>query len=305
MAAEEVRYDVLCEGHMINQGSESGFHFLQDWHRCKQYWYNTYRRQLAPKNRASALDFGTAIHEAMAEWYRGVRDRKELSDKTNAALAAFNSAMAVLKPTYYTPDRYEEDLFRGNLMLQEYAIKYAVEPWRVLAVEEDVQFTFPETGDVFTGRIDLVVEGDSRRYIVDHKTTAWNIASLNKSLMVSDQGTGYLWVWNDLHPDMYADGIIFNILRNVKGTSSFHQVLVIKTQEDLDRFKRESRWTLDEIAKYNSNPSAVYPRNTQSCFLYNRQCPFYDLCMGFAYEEGLKDVLFKDKEKDEDIYADY
>lgn len=279
---------------MQSTASESGIHFLQDFRRCQAYFYWKYVRDLEPKTKAPALIFGTAMHLALAAWYEALRKGESFDTRCSAALLVFREAMESERDQYFDEEKYDDDLIRGQILLQAYAVEYPNELWEVLAIEEPVEFVFPN-GDKFTGRVDLVVRNNDRVYIVDHKTTGWSIVSLSRYLTVSSQATGYIWLWNTAKP-YPVHGIIFNILRQYKQTNEFRQILVMKSDEDIERFKRESAKTLNSIAEAVSDPKYIWEHNDNSCFLYNRACPLLDLCFGSAYAEGLIGTQFKVRE---------
>lgn len=279
---------------MQSSASESGIHFLQDFRRCETYFYWKYPRALEPKTKAPALIFGTAVHLALAEWYTSMKQGEGFDQRLSKAMLVFRDAMESEREQYFDEQKYGDDLVRGQILLQSYAVEYPNETWEVLAVEEPLEYVFPN-GDVFTGRVDLVVKANDRIYIVDHKTTGWSMTSLSRYLQVSDQATGYIWLWNVSKP-LPVHGIIFNILRQYKTSNEFRQVLVMKTDEDIERFKRESAKTLNQIAEAVSDPNTVWVHNTNSCFLYNRACPFIELCFGSAYAENLIGTQFKVRE---------
>jgi hypothetical protein len=281
---------------MPGQASESGFHFLADYLRCQQYFYWKYPRALEPATKAPALIFGNNIHSALAAWYEAIKEGKDFDTKLASAQLAFRNGMEADRDQYMDTEKYDDDLIRGQILLQAYAVEYPMEPWEILEVEVPVEYTFPETGDKFTGRMDLVARANSRTYIVDHKTTGWSMSSLSRALGVSDQGTGYIWLWNVVHQNEPVDGIIFNILRSYKSSNEFRQALVMKTDEDIGRFKKESGFVLNEIAEKVSNPDAIWPRNTGACFLFNRPCQYLDLCFGSSYAEGLIGTAFVERQ---------
>jgi len=278
-----------------NEGaSSSGFHFLQDYLRCQQYFYWKYFRKLEPLWASPSLLFGDAIHKALEAWYIGLRDGMTTPERHLLAVQAFRSRLGEIKDSYKYTETFLEDRDRGKRIIDAYALEYAFEAWKVLDIERGLEYTF-ETGDKFTGRFDLAVTThQGRQYIVDHKTTGWGMANLIKTLNATDQSTGYLWLWNNTAPDyMRANGIIFNIIRSYKDSIDFKQHLVTKSDADLDRFKKDAGYTLEEIATKVTDPNRFrFVRNTASCYLYNRPCPYLDLCMGANYE-GLIGTMYK------------
>ncbi len=271
--------------------SEAGYHFLQDWRRCQQYWAWTYYYGLEPMHTSPVLMYGIAMHEAMEAWYLGVMHNQPAHQKVKDAKVMFLASLTSMKDNYLYEDTYLADVDKGLTTLEQYGLEYSKESFVVEktpdgqpALEISCRSVLP-TGDIFTGRLDLVVRGPQAiRYIVDHKTTGWAISMLERTLRVSNQATGYLWLWNEKYPELKAQAVIFNVLRNAKGSIDFRQVVVYKTEEDVERFKRDCTKTLNVIAEEVSKNNPIFTMNTDSCFKFNKACPYLELCQGSNYE---------------------
>ena len=272
-----------------NNASDSGFHFLQDYLTCQERFKWKYFYKLVPLWESPSMMFGDAFHAGMAAWY-SAHQVGIIAVKAKLVLAkdAFIDRMSTLEPKYKFRGTYNEDVERGKNCLDNYALEYPYETWKVVLVESTLSHTFEETGDRFTGRLDLgVVTHEQRRYVVDHKTTGWALANLIKSLGSSDQATGYIWLWNDNHPPEEAvHGVLFNIIRMYKDNPpEFKHYLVMKSDMDIERFERDAAYTLAEIAHKVADPTnARFVRNTGACFKYNRPCDYLDLCKGSNYQ---------------------
>jgi hypothetical protein len=262
---------------MPNAASESGFHFISDYQRCNKYFYWRYVKKLVSKYPATALLFGRAIHETLAEWF-----------KTMAVdiIPIFKTQMELIKDEFAEEAWYDEKMTDGLAMLESFLFNVP-RTWQPIAIEEPVETLIPVTGGSvkLTGRVDLVVKNDGMVYIVDHKTTGWGLASLCQSLSVSDQATCYLLLWNQSHSlDLQANGVIFNIMRKNKSVVECKQHLVMKTTDDLRRFRGDASYLLSEIMRKTTTPDQCFPMNTGSCFNFNKPCPYLDLCKGIPYE---------------------
>jgi len=276
---------------VANKVSDSGFHFMQDYIKCQQYFYWRYVKQLQPVHKPSPLIYGGAIHAGLEAWYKGMQENEHIELRLKHMLESFKATMQEDEAEYAEHEWYEKDHDRGLLVLQAYAEHYPKEPFKVLAVEEPVDIELP-TGDHFTGTMDLIVEQEGRVLIYDHKTTGWSMELAVRSLSTSDQATGYTMIHNYLHPDRQAVGLVFNMLRNVKSVIEFSRSLVVKSRADQERFNGDVTYTLSEIARKLSNPEERWVRNTGNCFAYNRACPFLELCQGANFE-GLIGVKYK------------
>ena len=283
-----VKTDLVEE---ISGPTESGYHFIQDFLRCEQYWAYTYYYGLEQMNPATVLLYGLAMHEGMEAWYMAVMNRLPLHERVRAARTMFKATLAGYKDMYLQPEYYSQDMAKGIALMEQYGFEYANEGFTVdklpdgrPAIEVACSTHLP-SGDKFTGRLDLVVLNSvGVRYIVDHKTTGWSLMNLERALRVSHQATGYLWLWNNNFPDKQAAGVVFNVLRSYNGKPSFGRPIVYKTAEDVSKFQRDVAKILDRIANTVAEPDPTFIMNTDSCYKYNKACPFLELCQGSNYE---------------------
>jgi RecB family exonuclease len=281
---------------MANQGSsESGFHFLSSFQRCQKYFQWKYLLQLEPKYPSTKLLYGRAIHKGLEAWYKVLATKGTAPTRVKAALEAFKQEMTDCRPEYMYQDTYEEDVLRGIEAFQTYGIQYAYERWEVIGQpEQELECVLPN-GMRLTGRIDLVVKSpEGVIYIVDHKTTGWALASLTQTLQVSDQSNAYLLLWNRNFQGMKTTSVIYNVIRQYKAPEC-KQILVMKTEADVERFAADAASILDEIATKVTQSAAVWRMNTDSCFLYNRPCPYLTLCKGTAWQTAIG-VEYKKRE---------
>lgn len=280
--------------------SDAGFHFIQDFRRCKRYWYNKYVRRLEPLQRSPALIFGESGHDALETYYAAAKEGIPYHERGAILKQTFLDKLHERKDRYTYHDKYEEDLNRAEFVSDAYTLQYSMEGFTPLAIEESINVTLPN-GQPFTGRIDLVVRSrENIIYIVDHKFTGWSLNSFAKTVENSDQATAYLMLWNETHPELKATAVIFNIIREYKGNVNFLRPVVSKTQRDVEDFKLDLMDDQNDITRRLTDPDARWPKNTESCFLYNRPCPFLDLCKGQNYE-GLIGVKFEQKDQLEQL----
>jgi len=234
-------------------------------------------------------------YKGMKENFRSANTERE--ELIGNSYEAFQKGMKEEKEEYTRPEYYELDYARGLKLLQGYFEKYSVENFEVVDVEFPLEYTFP-SGDKFTGTIDLKVKQNGKYYIVDHKTTGWSMSSLGRSLGVSDQATGYIFMNNIAYPKTPVAGVIFNILRNVKSVYEYGRLLVVKPPRDLEVFKYDAADILQEISEKISNLDTRWIKNTYACFSFGRPCPYLDLCQGANYE-GLIGIKYKQEVSNE------
>jgi len=277
---------------MKRGASDAGFHFLQDFRQCQKFFYWRYVERLETRHPSPKMIYGLNIHEGLARFYKDMRDGLPVHERVNNAIETFKKEMKDSRLDYLYDETYEEDMNRGIEMFRQYGLQYPTQTWKVLEVERLLELDIPQIGK-FTGRIDMAARIDGRVYIVDHKTTGWALASLSKTLLASDQATGYMLLWNKNFPDLAAHGVIFNVIRQYKGSTDFKHVVTIKTEEDLERFELDAQDTISDIHRKMTNPKARWCMNTKSCYLYNRACTYMDLCNGANFEPLIGTVFLR------------
>jgi hypothetical protein len=229
--------------------------------------------------------FGKTMHTGMEAYYKSLQKSDHTGEAVFAGKEAFKRDLESYREVYILGQQFDDDLHRGQRLIEDYGIHYYNDHFKVVAVEETMELPLSDNS-IFTGRLDLaVVSQEARLYIVDHKFTGWSLSSFAKSIKVSDQGTGYLLLWNSTHPkEMQASGVMFNICRNYKGATDFLRPIIYKTEKDIEDFRLEIVEDFKEMYSRLSNPNALWPKNTDRCFDYNRPCEYQDLCLGANFQ---------------------
>lgn len=129
----------------------------------------TYRQGYRPVAEADELAFGTLIHEMLAAWWTHATPRVDVEARLQAALTVLD-AVEGLDPFL---------AMKARVMVTGYHARWCAEPLWVVLVEQSFQGPLlnPDTGARSTvwdmaGKLDvLVVDGDGREWIVEHKTS--------------------------------------------------------------------------------------------------------------------------------------
>jgi len=282
--------------------SDAGYHFFSDYRKCQKFWYWRYVRKLLPLKQSAAPEAGKIFHEVLAVYYSTIQ--KGVARPEVAA----EEKLANLIPSHDIEETPTRELYLRLLnAFRMYHSAYMYDPyWEVLAVEETYDHVFKVRQDYgkyhrtvpvyFTGRIDLVVRWNGAIYIVDHKTTSWIMGKVAESLMMSDQATGYVALWNAKHPMQPASETIYNIIKVDKGHGDAQKELVrplvTRTQNDIDSFLLDIAETSREVQQKLTKKTARFVQDRNACYLYNSNCAYSDLCMG-ASPEGLIGISYK------------
>lgn len=184
--------------------------WVQDYYVCPRKFFLRYDEQVEGTGPRAALNYGGAIHEALAHRYRSQSESLSVVEEVQMhILAAWFDA-------HPQPSDEWRNAGRAQDLIRAYNAEYPTHEWDVLAVEEefevlvgevamddrvfagDVAMTKPTTVPAYlAGRKDLVVAWHHGIWIVDHKTASdWGSGESNSHL---DEGRrnfqfrGYAW----------------------------------------------------------------------------------------------------------------
>lgn len=250
----------------------------------------------------SALVYGSAIHNGLEYWYKTVDLDMEHEDRVQRMLTC---ASETFQQESYIPqmsewrtiDRCHDTLLRyvkhydgEDLKVLSHNGRPAVEtafslPMGVLEVESDVELD----GNVFrvdnihvywTGKIDLLVAQDNKRWIVDHKTTSMTGPTFYEHFMLSGQMLGYTWAAQEIFGEKPL-GAMVNVIygRPVTRTGThtkFERERFPYRQDQIDEWK-ENTFTLvgDFVSNLIRNN---FPMATSNCMGKYGKCKYHDVC---------------------------
>ena len=180
--------------------------------RCPQQWWWSWREGLRPKETPKPLWFGTAIHEALADYYRpGIKRSKDYVDKFRES-AEMEAEYIRTNVGGLDEDVWVEARDLGEIMLLEYVKNYGGDKhWNVIATEQDFQVTIPYVGKsgfrspiidailerygesfILNGTFDGVYfdERDKKFKLMEHKTAA----SISIGHLTMDNQAGTYWL---------------------------------------------------------------------------------------------------------------
>lgn len=193
-----------------------------DFKRCPKRWYWKWRKGLVPRVRTfGALDLGTWVHDALAEFYiPGTKRGGDLPTFfENIALADIEQSGA----PDYAIEKAEELMALGIEMTKGYQSYYSLDKFRVIRAEIPLEFTInhPHKNFVVAAhkiKPDLVVEDQKWDiWLFEHKT-AQNVQT--EHLVIDDQARPYgsmteaaLRKAGIIKPRHRFRGIIYNFLR--------------------------------------------------------------------------------------------
>lgn len=242
---------------------------IKDFCMCPRRGYYRWIAGYTPKRKSAALVFGGAIHAGLDKWYR-------THDKVQA-VEAFRLGMVDC------PEDDKRTIEKGELMLNDYTMKYAHEPFTVLDVEVNFALSMPND-TVLAGRMDLIIQWDDFLYGMEHKTTS------------RLGNTFFLHFRPDLQIDIYCyavrqlkgscDGCIINALQVAKTRQGLERDISSRGKAEIDRFERQYILITNDIKERLSRVDGdkqgvlkeAFYQNLVGCHLYG-ECPYKELCL--------------------------
>jgi hypothetical protein len=260
------------------QGKERiwDYSIISSFQTCRRKFYWEHVRNLRPKVKGLALEFGGAIHDALDAYY----------------IAPQGSGLEIAQSVFEQKfkDREGEELrtvANGKKMLEVYARKYKDEPFKVLGKPE-AGFVFPIGDILFGGRIDLPIEWDGQAWIMEHKTTTRLSSTYFDQFELDKQPTGYIIAAEECM-GRKIQGCLINVMEPWKDlirptakskAPEDHFLRKPLTRSDFlkERFKLNVLRIVRDIKWCEENNEWQEAEKKEVCQYYNRPCPFLDLC---------------------------
>ena len=267
---------------------------------CMRKFYWEQYRGLKSKYGSTALRYGNVYHECMRGYYQGVINhgwedqgllmnlgvasaRKQWDALTDGKIfyqdyRTFENCMELFIGYLGT---YAEDRHYIEIMATEQAFTI---PFEMTKSEEMRYGYLPPIPS--TGKIDLQMKMRGVPWILDFKTTSYAISVVSQGLAKSMQLINYTWAALaalGYMPEGAMTSIVFSSARKNKDgvygklSTDYGRVPVIYTAEDIAQWRESYLATVAQIFDCYSHNS--WPCNFDSCYMYNKQCPFFGLCM--------------------------
>lgn len=176
--------------------SASGLRTLEE---CPREFWLRYVRGLPREDLPPAMVLGSAVHAALATFYRSLRDGVAVPDVAAmlvVAAAEIEAAVAGAVPVAFEGGMTADDLVaEAERMLVAFG-PLAFVPERVLAVEESFAVQLGDGGEELVGVFDLVVEHEGELWVIDHKVT--KRSGVPRSTLEDRQLALYAWAAGEL-----------------------------------------------------------------------------------------------------------
>ena len=294
---------------------------VQEFRVCPRKYYFRHVIDLVPSGRWSPpLVFGSSWHAAMDTlWPLVAKNAPKMGDQevVNAAYENFLDTwidQGAPHPDDMTADEIKDleprTPFNAKEMLYEYLLQRRtfISDCEMLAVEKPFAVPLdPNNPDLFyVGRLDKVVRKGKNILIPEHKTTTlYSVKGIFRNTFLdqfspNSQVDGYLHGGHMVYGDDVKAVWIDGALVHKKVHDGFIFIPVERQTSQLDAWLWETRYFIDQIEgnwaayedeKERGGPEtnaymAAFPKCTNSCQDFARNCPYIDLCKSWSNPMG-------------------
>lgn len=278
---------------------------LRTFRTCRRKFFWRYVMRLGLEGINPNLVFGSAVHDALADWYCGKRtSMAKIAERYTKKLLEMTQQDTALQDQGDF-DKWNQLLatFRG--MMVGYSEVYAQDKKRWNVTRENVEREFfVDFGDyAFAGKVDLIVSDKDGPLLVEHKTASQVGQSYIERLVLDTQIRSY--VFGAVYGlGIKATRVLYDVVRKCmlrrKANESqasfdrriaddyasrpdfyyFREKLPVK-RHSVDAFREELQQTHDEYVHIITTRDWRDPRswtiNDGACIDYQRLCPFFPL----------------------------
>lgn len=274
----------------------------QCFSQCRRKWYWQFEQRYSPLAEPTPFLVGGAVHEVLAEFYRG--SDPDVEEIINAKFdPVVKGGGGFLSPEQLEDVEKQRTMTLG--MCQAYLQVYAGDrkKWKVInlkgvpLIEAEAKFRVNDRWEMYF-TVDMMVEEKGRPWLVEHKTTAAIDAGYVGRLALDEQVSTYMYGANKVW-GIRPDGVIYNVIMKPrirqKQTEDRGQYLqrvlqlyrespqeyllrerVLRSDADLAVFERELGLFTGEIEF--ARERGYYPKNTNAC-TGRGTCPYMALCV--------------------------
>jgi len=243
-------------------------HYLEEYEACPLNYNRVVNLQVGEQSKPSNLARGLAIHELLADYYRGVKDKIDFNDNVTNAIKHFEvSAMSI-------NGLLVEDIDNCIKVFHEYTEFYQDrDRFEILAVEETLSKVLYEDDDytiLWEGTQDMITSRSDTVVLVDHKSEKSKITPSQ----LSNQFMGYCVLAGQNRIERNAVG--FQTTK--KPVEKFYRTMFSYSNANLNWWIKE---TLKKAAKiFESYEKDEWVPNFYACDnLHRRGCGFRTVCI--------------------------
>ncbi len=281
---------------------------LKNFNECQRKFYWSYENQLTTPRGAPPLRYGKVWHKTLEAYYGSIKDNG-WGGKNALGLTAMESGFQAMSDSWQveTGDlEFPEDHRTMEAMIESFiayietyqpeknsleilATEYKYMIPVTLSPSEFDRFPFLEGKEIlFTGIIDLIVKEYGHIWAWEHKTTAAWVQQIIQTFRRSAQNIGYLWAAKKDYADkgILVEGVVINLHHLSAGKLKdggygkkkieFVRDPQMYSDADFREWRNSCLACLNDMQRAKENK--FYPMNLETCYAYNKPCPFTPLC---------------------------
>ncbi len=308
---------------------------LKDAKACLRKYYFRHQKNWTNQGFAPALAFGLAWHDAMDVVWQMLSDdpTTHIDDVSETAYAGFLKKWLEANgpdPTELGPEELAFLEPRTPMIGLEMIMNYVDErrdffkdrTFKLLAIEQPFAVPLDPTDEslFYVGRLDKVFERHGGIHVGEHKTTSLYSrdflfrSNFIDSFSPNSQIDGYLHAIHMLYGDKATSVWVDAALVHKKIHNAFKFIPIERQHAQLDSWLYDTRWwietveanwaRLDEIRKEEHHDYlTAFPKNTESCQDYGRNCPYIGPCkmvpnpLDLGVPEGFREEIWSPYER--------
>ena len=275
---------------------------------CWKKYYWRYIEGLNPISKPAYFSLGSALHEAFDMHYKGFPPSEVSQYITDSMDKAISNV---------SPDE-AEDLVIAKYTALGMWMNY---PTKDLNCFKDMQsekvFEVPVAhGIKLVGKIDGLLTYQDNRWVRELKTTGQNFSQFERQSRISAQATGYVYGMRKLGEDV--QGVIYDYVKKPLLRKNMREDMhdfgrrimkdyrerpgiyyrrhyVYRTARDLNSFESDLLSLAKDIKSKVKNGG--FYRNTDNCYKYNSECPYYKICHTEQPDPLTVKLYFEKKER--------
>lgn len=258
--------------------------------RCPRKAYYNYFRNRGHEGKNYVLLWGEAYHKFREVMIKNFIEADYVWSDDHA-MAAYAAAFAIYnedppighKREWATLARFKKTLELGT---QHFLNELALGNRRVLFTEQPFTLALP-SGRRFGGRMDEILEWNSKLWVRDYKTTSRMGATYGNAFDPNNQMTGYAWAARQLSGRPVSGVIIQSVYNTKNNGPSIHEFLTTRSEGIINQWVESIEAELDDIEKHIDEN--IWPMRTLSCNDFSG-CMFREACQ-HDHWSGIEDWL--------------
>lgn len=274
---------------------------------CRYKWYLNYKLLWTPKKPIAPFEDGSAFHDALEAFGKGVPLVKIMADMRKGYEKIIKAVK--IPVTQEMADDYQLRIMKLQGMVTGYVNRYKHlyhNDWEILDNEEEfavlVESKRPKLSFIFRGKKDkrIRVRKTLKVKLVEHKSAAQIPASYINKLTMDRQTLTYTWADWKVYGKDCADSVVYDVVKKPgirqtkketrqdyferlqvlyteKADDHFFQETLVYSKKMLKKFERDTINIVAEMRHVAKSFKTRALRNYGACNEYGG-CPYKDIC---------------------------